>query len=109
MRGEAFPYVRSAPEGVCELRHRTADVLAEITIRPSEEVVVRTATKKTRRWTMRRVVWACPCHAGGNGTPVTTPNTTTLCGTTALRPQELRLFDHVPYRKAGEAERRWFS
>ena len=109
MRGAPFPYLRTVPDGICELCHGTAETLAAITLEPARPISFVVGDREKQGWRMARVVWACGRHAGGSGGPVATPNTTMLRGTTALRPQELRLFDQIPYRKAGEAERRWTS
>jgi len=105
----AFPYFYTTPEGVCELCHRPSDVLAAVTIAPARKVEVERQGDKVMRWRMARVVWACGRHAGDNGAPLIAPNQTMAAGTSRLKPQAEQLFDQIPYRAAGEAERRWTS
>ena len=103
-----FPYLPTVPPDHCELCQQASDVLSPVTIEPARKIEVQLANgAKVMRWRLARVVMACGRHTGANGDPITTPNTTMLRGTSRLKPQELRLFDRIPYRKAGEAERRW--
>ena len=103
----AIQYLPIVPPGYCEICHQAADILTMVEIIPSGRASFTKADGSKGSPRAARAVRACGRHAGGNGTPVVTPNTTTLQGTTALRPQELRLFDEIPYRIAGEAARRW--
>jgi hypothetical protein len=103
--GAGFPWKPIVPEGHCEICHQAADVLSRVTIERKGTVTCPPGSNPRIGTRLARVVAACGRHAGGNGEPFRAPNQTTLRGTTALRPQAERLFDQIPYRKAGEAER----
>ena len=91
-----FPWKRS---GLCELCAAPLDG-AVWTIELSAGYHVPGKDGRARTWKAPRVLHVCGRHRGGltNGRPVAIPSQTMRPGTSQRFPQELRLFDSIPYK-----------
>jgi hypothetical protein len=84
------PWVPIVPPGHCELCHRAAERLGKVNVQRRVTIVVPTTDgKTTAKLTPPVYLYVCGRHAGGNGMPIATPNTTTPRGA----PPADRLFD----------------